>query len=204
MAFPGASKPAAQSQTLAPKHAAKKPPLAAKRPLPAAGQQGKAAPVKRPKATQQKPASAPARPIPAIAGASSNPGQSPVQESSAGTLLPSNSQPSPAQAHEFLATSHDNAGNMQAEGLPTDVAHAAQAADGQMTGTAAAPRKRTQMADVDAAAVEVKVASLRAEGKLSRLTLPELKTWLKAHKLPVGGKKADLIVRLEGASSLPT
>ena len=56
------------------------------------------------------------------------------------------------------------------------------------------------MADVDAAAVEVKVTSLRAEGKLMNLTVPELKTWLKARKLAVGGKKADLLSRLEGAA----
>lgn len=202
--LPGASKPAAQSQALAPKHAARKPPLAAKRPLPASGQQAKAAAVKRPKVTKQKSVSAPARPALAIPGASANPGQSPVQDTSAGMLLPSKSQQSSAHLHESLPTSHNHAGNKQSEGLPSDAANAAQAPDGQTTSTAAAPRKRTQLADVDAAAVELKVASLRAEGKSSSLTVPELKTWLKARKLPVSGKKADLVARLEIAAPFPT
>lgn len=59
---------------------------------------------------------------------------------------------------------------------------------------AKAPRKRTKAADMDLAAVEAKA---HGPGGLAKLSVPELQCLLKARKLPVGGKKADLVARVE-------
>lgn len=40
-----------------------------------------------------------------------------------------------------------------------------------------------------------------AAGRLRELSIPEMQCWLRARKLPVGGKKADLEARL--AAALP-
>lgn len=58
------------------------------------------------------------------------------------------------------------------------------------------PRKRTKAGDLDAAAVEAKVLAQHAAGALDKLSMPEMKCALKARKLPVSGKKADLVARL--------
>ena len=61
---------------------------------------------------------------------------------------------------------------------------------------AKAPRSRTRAADLDLAAVEAKVEAKHAERQLDKLSIPEIKCYLKAKKLPVGGKKCDLVTRL--------
>eukprot|EP00951_Prasinocladus_malaysianus_P023910 scaffold204752_cov20-Prasinocladus_malaysianus.AAC.1 len=48
-------------------------------------------------------------------------------------------------------------------------------------------RNTTESHDFDA---------LAASGKLKTLKVPELKAFLSMHKLPVGGKKEDLIARI--------
>lgn len=61
---------------------------------------------------------------------------------------------------------------------------------------AKAPRNRTKAGDLDVAAVETKVMAKHAEQQLEKLSIPEIKCFLKAKKLPVGGKKGDLLDRL--------
>jgi hypothetical protein len=63
-------------------------------------------------------------------------------------------------------------------------------------GEKAPPRKRTKAGDLDAAHVEAKVRAQHAAGALDKLSIPEMKVFLKARKLPLGGKKADLVARL--------
>ena len=66
-----------------------------------------------------------------------------------------------------------------------------------LVGPVKAPiRKRTKVEDLDLAAVETKVRRKHAEGKLDVLTIPEIKCFLRAHKMPVGGKKAEIVARL--------
>lgn len=60
-----------------------------------------------------------------------------------------------------------------------------------------APRQRKKADDIDLAAVEKKVLEKHAAGSLNDLSIPELKCFLKARKATVGGKKADLIARLQ-------
>ena len=60
----------------------------------------------------------------------------------------------------------------------------------------APPRKRTKAEDLDMAQVEAKVREKHAIGQLDKLSIPELKCFLKARKQPLGGKKADLVARV--------
>ena len=59
--------------------------------------------------------------------------------------------------------------------------------------------KRTKAGDLDATAVEAKVMAQHVARALDKLSMPEMKCALKVRKLPVGGKKADLIARLTEA-----
>jgi hypothetical protein len=71
-------------------------------------------------------------------------------------------------------------------------------ADGE-TGDAAFTkpiRNRTRAGDLDPAEVEAKILQKYAENLLEKLSIPEIKIFLKAKKLPLGGKKADLVARL--------
>ena len=68
---------------------------------------------------------------------------------------------------------------------------------------AKAPRQRKKADDIDLAVVEKKVIEKHATGSLTDLSVPEIKCFLKARKVPVGGKKADLISRLEPLLSKP-
>ena len=61
---------------------------------------------------------------------------------------------------------------------------------------AKAPRNRTKAGDLDVAAVETKIKAKHAEQQLGKLSIPEIKCFLKAKNLPVGGKKGDLLERL--------
>ena len=62
---------------------------------------------------------------------------------------------------------------------------------------AKAPRQRKKADDIDLAEVEKKIQDKFAAGKLADLSILELKCFLKARKLPVGGKKSDLVARVE-------
>ena len=71
--------------------------------------------------------------------------------------------------------------------------------DGSAKKSPPAPAKpRAKAADIDLAQTEVKLKEKQAAGKLGELSIPQLKVLLKARKLPLGGKKADLITRLQG------
>lgn len=73
----------------------------------------------------------------------------------------------------------------------------AAAAAAAATAPAKAPRQRKKADDIDLAQVEKKIQDKLAAGKLADLSIPELKCFLKARKLPVGGKKSDLVARVE-------
>ena len=62
---------------------------------------------------------------------------------------------------------------------------------------AKAPRQRKKADDIDLAEVEKKIQEKFGAGRLQDLSIPELKCFLKARKLPVGGKKSDLVARIE-------
>lgn len=62
---------------------------------------------------------------------------------------------------------------------------------------AKAPRQRKKADDIDLAEVEKKIQEKFGAGRLQDLSVPELKCFLKARKLPVGGKKSDLVARIE-------
>ena len=85
-------------------------------------------------------------------------------------------------------------------GLAPD-AEAAAAMAAAAAAAAAAPAKapwqRKKADDIDLAEVEKKIQEKFAAGKLADLSIPELKCFLKARKLPVGGKKSDLVARVE-------
>ncbi len=85
-------------------------------------------------------------------------------------------------------------------GTTTPVSAAAAAAATEAAASAApakAPRQRKKADDMDLAEVEKKVQEKFAAGRLQDLSIAELKCFLKAHKLPVGGKKSDLVSRVE-------
>ncbi len=86
------------------------------------------------------------------------------------------------------------------QGLAPDAdaaAAMAAAAAAATTAPAKAPRQRKKADDIDLAEVERKIQEKFAAGKLADLSIPELKCFLKARKLPVGGKKSDLVARVE-------
>ena len=57
-------------------------------------------------------------------------------------------------------------------------------------------RQRTKAADLDIDAVHDKVVQKHAEGKLTDLTVPEAKCWLKSRKLKLKGNKEELVARI--------
>ena len=79
---------------------------------------------------------------------------------------------------------------------------AALAANADINGSAKksppAPAKpRAKAADIDLAQTELQLKEKQAAGKLGELSIPQLKVLLKARRLPLSGKKADLITRLQ-------
>ena len=84
-----------------------------------------------------------------------------------------------------------------ATGQAVSTAAASNAAPAGAAAPAKTPRQRKKADDVDLADVERKIKEKFAARKLQDLSVPELKCFLKAHKLPVGGKKSDLISRIE-------
>ena len=85
----------------------------------------------------------------------------------------------------------------------TSAQAASAAASAQVAAAAAAdapskaPRQRKKADDIDLADVEKKIREKQAAGRLQDLSIPELKCFLKACKLPVGGKKSNLLARVE-------
>ena len=78
-------------------------------------------------------------------------------------------------------------------GAATKVTQAQAGAGGAAMGAKPA-RKRAKAGDMDLAAVQAKA---RGPGGAAKLSVPEMQCLLRALKLPVGGKKADLLARLE-------
>ncbi len=89
----------------------------------------------------------------------------------------------------------------QSLGFSDDAASAVRPDVSSQPAAAAKPpaRQRTKATDLDVAAVHAKVVQKHAEGKLSDLTVPEAKCWLKGRKLPLKGKKEDLVARITEA-----
>ena len=75
------------------------------------------------------------------------------------------------------------------------------AQDGLPAKPKAAPRAQQKAPALDAAHVEAKVKQMYVDGLQHKLSVPEIKAFLKARKQPLGGKKADLLVRLSAALS---
>lgn len=104
------------------------------------------------------------------------------------SVRPKPPQPSTTQGAAAGGGGGQTAARKAAKQTKTDEAGAA--------AQAKAPRSRTKAADLDFAAVEAKVMANHAERQLDKLSIPEIKCYLKAKKLPVGGKKCDLLTRL--------
>ena len=87
---------------------------------------------------------------------------------------------------------------------PNRVRHAPAAAGGDggeataAPAAAAAPRKRKAAEEIDAAANEEEVLRRCAAGELAKLSIPQIKAFLKARKAPggLGGAKPALLERL--------
>ena len=78
--------------------------------------------------------------------------------------------------------------------------------DAQANGEAAAAAAalREILGEAEEPLFEVVVDEVRpASGDVEKLTIPQLKELLKAKKLPVGGKKAELVARLAAAAASP-
>ena len=65
----------------------------------------------------------------------------------------------------------------------------------------AAQRPRLKAADLDVAQVEAKVMQMWEDGQQSKLSVPEIKAFLKARCQLLTGKKADLLERLSSVLS---
>ena len=70
------------------------------------------------------------------------------------------------------------------------------AAEDAVPGPAKPRAARPKAPELDAAQVQAKVKQLFATGQQQKLTVPEIKCFLRARKVPVGGVKADLLVRV--------
>ena len=172
--------------------AAKKPAAAVKRKAPAgeAGAGGGAAvPAKPPKAPKPEGSRKPKKPKVAAAAAAAGepaPAAAPLQP----TAIPSSAA--------AAAAGEDDDDDFQPAAprapAPAAAATAPPAAAGPPAPAAA--RKRTKASDLDLAAVAAKVAEKHAAGGLKELSMPEMQCYLRAAKLAVSGKKADLEARI--------
>ena len=86
---------------------------------------------------------------------------------------------------------------------PGAAASAGPAAGDTAAGPARPRAARPKAAELDAAQVQAKIMALYAKGQQQKLTLPEIKCFLRARKVPVGGNKADLLVRVKDLLSIP-
>ena len=95
---------------------------------------------------------------------------------------------------------------VSAEGAAAAAAAAAAAlALGDTAPGPAKPRPvRPKAPELDAAQVQAKIMELFATGQQQKLNLPEIKCFLRARKVPVGGKKADLLVRVRDLLKTPS
>ena len=82
----------------------------------------------------------------------------------------------------------------QAGTVPVSTEPQAQTGAGSAATGAKSARKRAKAGDMDLAAVQAKA---RGPGGAAKLSVPEMQCLLRALKLPVSGKKADLLARLE-------
>lgn len=62
--------------------------------------------------------------------------------------------------------------------------------------------KRARPADLDASSMEQKVLDLFARNLEQKLSVNELKSYLRAKKMPLTGRKGDLISRLHAHLAL--
>eukprot|EP00892_Ulva_mutabilis_P010491 jgi/Ulvmu1/7814/UM004_0043.1 len=62
-----------------------------------------------------------------------------------------------------------------------------------------APSKRRKVSDINVEDAKAKVTAAKAAGTMAKLSIPELKVYLKAIGKPVGGKKGDLVERIIAA-----
>ena len=117
--------------------------------------------------------------------------------SPAATTAPANAPATAVlTADAVVSNQHAVVPHLSAVGLP-------EASAAVPPAPAKAPRQRKKADDIDLAVVEKKVIEKHATGSLTDLSIPEIKCFLKARKVPVGGKKADLISRLEPLLSKP-
>lgn len=105
----------------------------------------------------------------------------------------------PVSSIPRLKSIHKPAALVRGEKRKIGEQKALQVIDGgaQMDVGKAAPKKRTRLGDLSLAEVRSKAEQLSAGKNLGSLTLPEIKCLLKASGRPVGGKKADLLARLQ-------
>ena len=164
---PAAGKPAAKSGRAASKAASK---AAAVKPVSAIGAAGKAG---SGTATGKK------RPVPAAQAAGAVPAKQPCVSRSAAL----------AASVGPAATATPTALVAQAGHNPADAA--APAADGK------AQRQRKKASDVAPEQAEAVVRQARACGSFAKVGLHELKAYLRAQGKPVGGKKAELVERVQ-------
>ncbi|KAL4457639.1 hypothetical protein ABPG75_012504 [Micractinium tetrahymenae] len=151
---------------------------------------------KRPKATAITAPAATSMVGGAAAAGSAGAGNLPSSRPASAAAPPSTAKPqsaeTPAIPRGKLASTAADAGGMGA------AAAAAAAAPGGAPAKPP-PKPRAKPADVDVAAVTAKVHQMHAVGTLGKLTIPEMKAYLKSIKQPVGGKKGDLEERVRAS-----
>ena len=149
----------------------------------------------RPSLAHWKPAAAKPSAVKRRTGASKAPALGTIAEVGVSLLIPPASVAPEAPANLTAPVAPG-----QSLGSSYGAASAGPAVRSQPLATAKPPaRQRTKAADLDAAAVHAKVVQKHADGKLAELTVPEAKCWLKGRKLPLKGKKEDLVARVAEA-----
>ncbi|PSC72899.1 hypothetical protein C2E20_3898 [Micractinium conductrix] len=146
-----------------------------------------------------KPPAAPKRPKAGAAAAATAPGAAPTAQgvpAAAEAAAPSAAKPAAARSKAH-ATTAAAAGGMGAAATAALASAATEAGTAAGAPAAKAPAKpRAKPAEIDLAAVTAKVQQLHAAGTLGKLTIPEMKAYLKSLRQPVGGKKGELEERV--------
>ena len=150
----------------------------------------------RPSLAHRKPAAAKPSAVKRRAGASKAPALGTIAEAGVAQTVPAVAVAPAAPTNLIVAV-----GPGQSLGPSSDAASTVRPdVSSQPPGITKAPaRQRTKAADLDATAVHAKVVQKHADGKLAELTVPEAKCWLKGRKLPLKGKKGDLVARITKA-----
>lgn len=78
----------------------------------------------------------------------------------------------------------------------TPTSHPEPRNDGPVGREKPSAKPRVKASDIDLAALKTKVDASQAAGQISKLTVPELRAWLKSNGMAVGGKKMELETRL--------